>query len=43
MTKILNKQKHECWEKLSGVFHSNNWPQNWPTTKKQNNLNLKTR
>ncbi|CAH2008874.1 unnamed protein product [Acanthoscelides obtectus] len=40
---VFNKQKNECWEKLAGVFHSNDWPQNWPTTKKQNNLNLKTR
>ncbi|CAH1962445.1 unnamed protein product [Acanthoscelides obtectus] len=40
---VFNKQKNECWEKLAWVFHSSNWPQNWSTTKKQNNLNLKTR
>ncbi|CAH2002219.1 unnamed protein product [Acanthoscelides obtectus] len=39
---VFNRQKNECWEKLAWVFHSNNC-QNWPTTKKQNNLNLKTR
>ncbi|CAH1989321.1 unnamed protein product [Acanthoscelides obtectus] len=32
---VFNKQKNECYEKLA-------WPQNWPTTKRQNNQNLKT-